>query len=276
MKVYGIDFTSSPSSRKPITCLECALVGSSLSVGTLMRWPNFEGYEAMLRQPGPWIAGMDFPFGQARRFIDTAGWPESWHGYVSHAASLGRVGFVDALNDYRVGRAVGDKEHRRETDKRAGSISPQKLYGVPVAKMFFEGAPRLIAAGVTVPELQQGDPQRIAVEAYPGVLARYIIGRKSYKNDTKKKQTAALRDARLQILQGLSGGALKAAYGLEVAAPLHLAEDPSGDSLDALLCAVQAAWSWTQRASNYGAPEGSDALEGWIADPLSKKQEPLQ
>jgi len=77
-------------------------------------------------------------------------------------------------------------------------------------------------------------------------------------------------------LQGLSGGALKAAYGLEVAAPLHLAEDPSGDSLDALLCAVQAAWSWTQRASNYGAPEGSDALEGWIADPLSKKQEPLQ
>jgi hypothetical protein len=49
---------------------------------------------------------------------------------------------------------------------------------------------------------------------------------------------------------------------------LDLADDPSGDSLDALLCAVQAAWSWTQRRNNYGEPEGSDTLEGWIADPL--------
>ena len=276
MKIYGIDFTSSPSSRKPITCLECRLVGSSLSVGPLLRWPSFDGYEALLREPGPWIAGMDFPFGQARRFIDTAGWPSSWHGYVSHAVGLGRQGFVDTLNAYRVGRAAGDKEHRRETDKRAGSISPQKLYGVPVAKMFFEGAPRLLAAQVSVPGLYQGDPQRIAVEAYPGVLARYLIGRTSYKNDAKKKQTAALLAARLQIVQALSQGALEKDYGLEVVAPAELAEDPSGDSLDALLCAVQAAWSWTQRSSNYGAPEASDALEGWIADPLLKKQASLQ
>ncbi len=268
MKIYGIDFTSSPSIRKPITCLECDLEGCSLSAGTLMRWSSFEGLEAMLCQPGPWIAGMDFPFGQARRFIDTAGWPDSWQGYVAYAVSLGREGFVDALNDYRAGRAAGDKEHRRETDKRAGSISPQKLYGVPVAKMFFEGAPRLIAAGLTVPGLQQGDPQRVAVEAYPGVLARYIIGRKSYKNDTRKKQTAALHDARLQMLQAISDGVLETAYGLKVKAPLDLADDPSGDSLDALFCAVQAAWSWTQRRNNYGEPEGSDTLEGWIADPL--------
>lgn len=271
MKIYGIDFTSSPSSRKPITCLECTLVGSSLSVGALLRWPSFEGFEAMLRQPGPWIAGMDFPFGQARRFIDTAGWPPSWHGYVSHAAGLGRQGFVDTLNGYREGRAAGDKEHRRETDKCAGSISPQKLYGVPVAKMFFEGAPRLIAAHVTVPGLHQEDPQRIAVEAYPGVLARYLIGRISYKNDAKQKQTAALLAARLQILQAMTQDAFERDYGLQVGAPVNLAEDPSGDSLDALLCAVQAAWSWTQRSRNYGAPEGSDMLEGWIADPLLKK-----
>ena len=268
MKIYGIDFTSSPSARKPITCIECELSGCSLSVGTLARWPSFEGYEAMLGQPGPWIAGIDFPFGQARRFIDTAGWPEKWQDYVAYAASLGRQGFVDVLNDYRTGRDAGDKEHRRDTDKRAGSISPQKLYGVPVAKMFFEGAPRLIAAGVTVPGLQQGDPQRVAVEAYPGVLARHIIGRKSYKNDTRKKQTAALHCARLQMLQAITGGVLETAYGLKVKAPLDLADDPSGDSLDALLCAVQAAWSWTQRSKDYGEPEGSDALEGWIADPL--------
>ncbi len=137
MKVYGIDFTSSPSSRKPITCLECTLVGSSLSVGTLMRWPNFEGYEAMLRQPGPWIAGMDFPFGQARRFIDTAGWPESWHGYIPHASSLGRVGFVYPLYDPRVGLAVSHKESRPEKDERARSTSTHTPYSAPAAHMVY-------------------------------------------------------------------------------------------------------------------------------------------
>lgn len=58
-------------------------------------------------------------------------------------------------------RPPGDKEHRRVTDIAAGSISPQKIYGVPVGLMFFEGAPRLIKSGVTIPILQTGDPSRI-------------------------------------------------------------------------------------------------------------------
>jgi hypothetical protein len=51
-----------------------------------------------------------------------------------------------------------------QTDIAAGSVSPQKLYGVPVGLMFFEGAPR------PIPKLHYGDPKRIVVEAYPGVL----------------------------------------------------------------------------------------------------------
>ena len=47
-----------------------------------------------------------------------------------------------------------------------------------------------------------------------------------------------------------------------------LADDPTGDRLDAFLCAVQAAWAWTHRASGYGAPPDLDPLEGWIADPV--------
>ena len=94
------------------------------------------------------------------------------------------------MNSYKEGRIAGDKEHRRATDATAGSISPQKLYGVPVGLMFFEGAPRLLASGVSIPHLHAGDPQRIAIEAYPGVLARQIIGRRSYKSDSRKKQTA--------------------------------------------------------------------------------------
>lgn len=100
---------------------------------------------------------IDVPFGQARRFIQTIGWPDDWRGYVSHVLSLGRESYILVLNDYRRGRQAGDKEHRRQTDKRAKSISPQKLFGVPVGKMFFEGAPRLLDAGVHILGLLAAD-----------------------------------------------------------------------------------------------------------------------
>ena len=268
MRIYGIDFTSSPSRKKPITCLECTLEGDTLIAGSLTAWADFAGFEAALHRAGPWIAGIDFPFGQARRFIETIGWPQSWQGYVEHAASLGKAGYEDTLESYAKARPAGDKHHFRIDDKRANSQSPQKLHFVPVGKMFFQGAPRLIKAGVTIPGLQVGDPQRIVVEAYPGVLARYLIGNRPYKAETRKSQTAAKHEARRAILQAIEAGKLNSHYGLAVTAPASLASDPTGDELDALLCAIQAAWAYTKRDENYGMPEGTDPLEGWIADPM--------
>lgn len=267
MDVYGIDFTSSPKRSKPITCLACTLDGNHLEAGELHEWTNFEEFEAALEQPGPWIAGIDFPFGQARRFVETIGWPDTWQGYVDHVATMTRKEFRAALDAYREPRPEGDKEHRRKTDIAAGSISPQKLYGTPVGLMFYEGAPRLRKTGVTIPHLQQGDPNRIALEAYPGVLARHLIGKRSYKQDTKAKQTPEQRQARKELLAKIKSGALLPTHGITVDAPDHLADDPGADHLDALLCAIQAAWAYGQRRNNYGAPKDLDALEGWIADP---------
>ncbi|CAH2406825.1 hypothetical protein [Mesorhizobium ventifaucium] len=62
-------------------------------------------------------------------------------------------------------------------------------------------------------------------------------------------------------------GELERSYSIRVEAPRDLADDPSGDRLDALFCAIQTAWSWTMRSERYGAPEHLDPLEGWIADP---------
>jgi len=265
--VIGIDFTSAPRRRKPITGLTCEFDGQVLRAISLEEWPNFSGFEEFLRRQGPWIAGIDFPFGQARRFVETIGWPASWHGYVLHAHSLGRKGFRDALDTYRANRHPGDKEHRRRTDVAAGSISPQKLFGVPVGLMFFEGAHRLIEAEVTIPGLQEGDPNRVVVEAYPGVLARRLIGRQSYKNDTKKKQTQDQLSARHNTLERLRGNACRDQFGFDIEVSDDLCDDPTGDQLDALLCAIQAAWSWKHRDARYGAPSNVDTLEGWIADP---------
>jgi hypothetical protein len=267
MNVIGIDFTSSPSRRKPLTCMHCTLDGRTLRAHSLEVWPDFGLLEAALSKPGPWIAGIDFPFGQSRIFIENIGWPAEWAGYVAHAGSLGRQGFRDALEDYRRLRPYGDKEHRRKTDIAASSISPQKLYGVPVGLMFFEGAQRLVKSGVMIPLLQSGDPMRIVVEAYPSVLARQLVGRAAYKNDTARKQTEAQYHTRRALLDHILNGKLEAHYGLRVEVSRNLADDPTGDQLDALLCAVQAAWAWTMREFHYGAPRDADALEGWIADP---------
>jgi hypothetical protein len=56
-------------------------------------------------------------------------------------------------------------------------------------------------------------------------------------------------------------------YGFAIEAPIALCDDPLGDHLDALLCAVEAAWAWQNRAHGFGVPTDLDPLEGWIADP---------
>jgi Protein of unknown function (DUF429) len=253
MHVFGIDFTSRPRRGKPITCLPCVLEGGVLHAGPVGELTTFAEFEDTLTGAGPWIAGLDFPFGQPRKFIEGIGWPSSWAAYVKHAQTLGRDRFRFCLDNYRESRPSGDKEHRRKTDVAAGAVSPQKLYGVPVGLMFFEGAPRLIEADVTIPGLRVGDKNRIVVEAYPGIVARRLIGRESYKSDSRKKQTQDRRVARCTMIDRIKAGDL-IEYGFRVVVSASLADDPTGDHLDALLCAIQAGWAWTQRGSGFGVP----------------------
>jgi hypothetical protein len=154
----------------------------------------------------------------------------------------------------------------RHTDVPAGT-HPTHCGSVPVGLMFFEGAPRLVRSVVTIPGLQPGDPERVVVEAYPGVLARQLIDRDSYKSDSANKQTKSQHERRQTMLDKILSGHIEMSHGLRVQAPKNLADDPSGDQLDALLCAIQAAWAWLMREHSHGMPLGADPLEGWIADP---------
>jgi hypothetical protein len=268
MKIIGIDFTSRPTKSKPLTCLSCTFDGKVLRAGELTEWQSFDGFEEFLSSPGPWVAGIDFPFGQSRRFVENIGWPDDWSDYVALVGRMERGAFRQVLDDYRTPRADGDKEHRRRSDVAANAISPQKLYFVPVGLMFFEGAPRLVQAGVTVPGILDGDPDRVVVEAYPGVLAKRLVNGRPYKNDTPSKQSPEQAEARQDIYNGVISEELAKDFGFTVEAPSSLCDDPSGDQLDALLCAVQAAWAALNDDKGYGAPKSLDPLEGWIADPV--------
>jgi len=265
--ILGFDFTSRPGPRKPVTCAHCRLDGQTLRFARIETFPDFAGFEAALRRPGPWVAGFDFPFAHARRFIAAMGWPETWPAYAAHLRSLTREGYRAALEAYKAPRPRGDREHPREFERGTGASSPQKLYGVPVALMLYEGVPRLVAAGLHLPGLCDGDRDRTGIEAYPGMAARALLGtRAPYKADGPAGRTQGRAAARAGILDALRGEPGQRRYGLTVDAPDALADDPAGDRLDALLCAVQAAWAY-RRGHAAAGPPGADPLEGWIADP---------
>jgi hypothetical protein len=141
-----------------------------------------------------------------------------------------------------------------------------KWVNPPVAYMLHAGVPRLLAAGVHLPGLHEGDVNRIALEGYPGLLAREVLGNRSYKSDDKAKQTPERLIARKDLITALENGQTRLGLRLKVSHAQRdaLVDDASGDSLDAVLCLMQAAWALQQGAPRYGLPLEMDPLEGWI------------
>jgi hypothetical protein len=262
--IYGVDFTCAPRRAKPITVASGTLKGGRLAIGEIERLQSFEAFEALLQRRGPWIGGFDLPFSLPRELVRDLGWPAAWPRLVGHCAALTRQEFRDVLDRYRGSRRVGQKYAHRATDLPAGSSSPMKLVNPPVALMFHEGARRILAAGVCVPALRRGDPERVALEAYPGLLVRKQLGlRASYKSDTRSAHTPAREAVRLQVVDALSAGRpLGVTVEMTKALRSELVADGSGDLLDAMICAVQAAWASRQPA--YGIPASAPRGEGWI------------
>lgn len=266
--IHGVDFTSAPRRSKPIVVASGELQDDRFELLSIEILQSLADYEDWLRKPGPWVGGFDFPFGLPRSALIDLDWPTDWEALTRFCRRLGREGLRGALDGHRAARPVGDKYCYRRGDALAGSHSPLKLVNPPVALMFLEGACRLPEAEVTVPGMYAGDPERIALEAYPGYAVRTLFcneGRVSYKNDVPSKQTPVRAHARHRIVDCLQSDGLKG-IRLRGAARLldSLVEDGSGDKLDAALCALQAAWGVQRRERNFGLPPMLDPVEGWI------------
>lgn len=266
MRIYGVDFTCAPRRAKPITVASGMLPRSALHLEAIEKLASFAEFEAFLARPGPWLGGFDFPFSLPLELVRDLGWPAEWSPLVAHCARMSRRELRAALDAYRGGRSPGSKYVHRATDQPAGSSSPMKLVNPPVALMFHEGARRLAAADICMPGLRPHESSRVALEAYPGLLTRKQLGiRASYKSDTRSEHTPARRQVRAQIMRALkSGRPLGISIALSWSLENRIIDDGSGDLLDALICAVQAAWGWRKRRANYGLPADAPAGEGWI------------
>lgn len=264
MQLAGIDFTSRPTRRKPVTV---ALGELQHGVVRLTRVDLHESFEALTRwlhTPGPWLAACDFPFGLPRELVHTLGWPGEWLPLMRHYAALSREEIRDTFAAFCAARPVGAKFAHRACDGPAGSSPSMKWVNPPVAYMMHAGVPLLLAAGVHLPSLHAGDPARVAVEGYPGLLARELIGRRSYKSDDKLKQTPDRLIARKDLIEALEQGRTRLGLRLRLSHAQRdaLVADASGDALDAVLCLLQAAWASLQ--PGFGMPADADPLEGWI------------
>jgi len=154
-----------------------------------------------------------------------------------------------------------------------------KWVNPPVAYMLHAGVPALIDAGVCLPGLYVGDrldvdefarPRRIGLEAYPGLLAREVLGRASYKSDDKARHTPQRLANRERLVDALERGETRLDLRLTLTRQqrAQLIGDASGDSLDAVLCLVQAAWGNRFGWPWFGLPQPIDPLEGWIVSAL--------
>jgi hypothetical protein len=139
-----------------------------------------------------------------------------------------------------------------------------KWVNPPVAYMLHAGVPRLVDAGVHLPTLHDGDVTRVALEGYPGLLARELIGSRSYKSDDRARQTSERLIARKDLVDALEQGRTRLGLRLRLTHAQRdaLAADAAGDRLDAVLCLMQAAWAAS--CPGYGLPSAVDPLEGWI------------
>lgn len=262
--IFGIDFTSAPRRSKPICVAEGRRHGAVVRLTGLTALDSLEAFSVWLARPGPWVAGFDLPFGLPRELVEQLGWPTDYAALMAHYAGLSRVEIRDRFAAFCDARPAGAKFAHRACDGPAGASPSMKWVNPPVAWMLHAGVPRLIAAGVHLPGLLAGDPGRVALEAYPGLLARELIGRRSYKSDTKAAQTPERLIARKDVVDALEQGRTRLGLRLKLshAQRDELVADASGDSLDAVLALLQAGWAAAQ--PGYGWPQGVDALEGWI------------
>lgn len=260
----GIDFTSRPTRRKPITVALGRLERGAVRVDRIDAHVGFDGFAAWLRCPGPWLGVFDLPFGLPRELVVTLGWPTEWAALMRHYGALSRAEIRDRFAAFCDARPAGAKFAHRAADRPAGSSPSMKWVNPPVAYMLHAGVPLLIDAGVHLPGLHAGDPARVALEGYPGLLARELLGARSYKSDTTSKQTPERLIARIDLVDALDRGATRLGLRLKLshAQREELIADASGDKLDAVLCLVQAAWASTR--PGFGLPAAIDPLEGWI------------
>ena len=70
MKNFRVNFKDKPTLKNPISVAFCDLKKNRLSFHKVKTFSSFPDFEKYLEQKGPWFAGVNFPLGQPRQFLE--------------------------------------------------------------------------------------------------------------------------------------------------------------------------------------------------------------
>lgn len=292
LELRGVDFTSAPSQRKAIT-MACGrwardaagapdrasgvhrVQARELRLMALHRFDSMPGFSATLQAPltqgaAAWFGAFDLPFGLPRPFVESLALGASMDAVIAsvHGRWPTRMAFRAAIDAWGATQPSGQKLLHRLTDRASGgasgpkvsSTSPLQTRYLPVGWMYYEGVRCLVQANVSVPAQRVGRSMAWAVEGYPARLAHALIGPRSYKNSDDAERLAARRAMVKALVQPAATPGV--ALVLTAAQRRACEQDASGDTLDAVLCLVQAAQASQQDRA--GIPVEVDPVEGWI------------
>ncbi len=272
MKIFGINFTEDPSPQRPITVAICDFKRNyGLSVQKVESIHSISEFEKFLTQKGPWFAGANFPLGQPTQFLEKMSLPTQWDKYVKEIYKWKLSGFEKKVKQYTQKLPKGTKIPLRITDIFAGADSPLKATNFHSVNRFFEGSNCLLNSGASIIPCFPRKDNRIIIETLPALVAR----RFKVENSHGKKKKADLENIHKEIIKGLETPEFEHDFDFKVylddTLKLKCVEDSNSLSLDAILSAIQGAWSYHIGKPNYGIPDlqhPSIQSEGWIIDPI--------
>jgi len=271
MKIFGINFNHSPSSKNPITVAICDFKKSQgLSVSRVELLCSLKEFETFLQQKGPWFAGVNFPLGQPSQFLQSMKLPQKWSGYIKDINRWKLDGYQKKVLKFKKKLATGSKEPQRITDTLAGSGSPLTFNKKQTAHHFFEGTHCLIRSGASILPCNIKVDKRVVLETYPDLVAKrfavHAIGAKAKNVD--------IENLHKEIIKGLETPEFERDFKFKIflddSLKLKCVEESNGAILNAVLISAQVAWAYSEGKPNYGIPDiqhPNIQTEGWIVDP---------
>jgi hypothetical protein len=272
---YGVDFSSSPSRQKPVVVAQGKINLQSgvcvCEVQALHYFTTLASLETFLSDSRAWVGAFDMPFGLSRALINTLQWPgfdvppeRAWDTFVRFYSQLSRSEIREVFKAWCDAHPPGQKFAHRASDRPARSSPSMKWVNPPVAYMLHAGAAMLQRLDAHIPQMRDGSASRIALEAYPGFLARALSASRSYKHDDPRQQTQTRQTVRHDMVDALLTGTVGVKTGLPPELESAMREDGKGDELDSVLCLVQLARAWSLQNQSFDLPSDVDCLEGWI------------
>ncbi len=248
MVIHGVDFTSRPSNRKPITVASA----ESHRVVALRSFSSLDGFEAWLHS-ATGVVGIDAPFGYPIELCIDVFESRNWIEIASELSSFGpkdRIAPLAArVETFRNARPPGDKEPKRLTDRESKSASAMKFFQPPVGRMAARLLPILLRTTHNVLPVRPSSSPVTIVEIYPAKWVRENGEGAAYKDrpDSENARRALLGKTRFE-------------FSAEIEA--RVLNDKQGDMMDAIIACQQVA-DWLESGSPMRVDDQIQ-LEGWI------------